>query len=273
VASSACGNVGPKPFWPISPVVGAARAHRRLVERRPHVVQVRGDRVRCVPRHEPGGWREAGPRDGLVIVPDREPGVAERHDRGAVLEADAHRLAAVVRGRDRVADAGDAQPLAGRRTVLVLDRAQRTSDVAMPPLVGDHAGAIRRLAAADQRVAGRGQRRRRRMLADVPLALAQQSIEAAGQRRALGLERPLGPLIDHQQDDQARLGPRPGRVDGRRRWPAGARPRGSDRAEDRQRAHQASAPYRSLPTMCHPPCGSSHRHDGSVSGAAPTGIC
>jgi len=51
---------------------------------------------------------------------------------------------------------------------------------------------IRRLAGAEQRVTDGGDRRRRWMLADMPLALAQQPLEPAGQRRALELERPLG---------------------------------------------------------------------------------
>jgi hypothetical protein len=46
------------------------------------------------------------------------------------------------------------------------------------------------------------------VLADVPLSLAQQASESAGQRRALGLERPLGPLVEDQQHDQALIGAR-----------------------------------------------------------------
>ena len=77
----------------------------RWIGRRPHVVQVRPDRMVAVVIVEPFRLRERDPRDCAPVVPEREAVMPERQDRRARLERDVDGYRIRVRGEHRVAEA------------------------------------------------------------------------------------------------------------------------------------------------------------------------
>jgi hypothetical protein len=129
----------------------------------------------------------------------------ERQYRGSILEAHRDGTRPGLRRCNCITERGDAQPLRRYLAIFSLDGRQGSTGVATPPLVRDDAGPVTRDACSEQCVTRRSERDGRWIATDVPGALRKQAIEPAAVELApFRFKRPLRPLIDDEQDDEAR---------------------------------------------------------------------